>query len=95
MSVPISEVCLNAFPFYYVVIIKLYRFHYCLKMTDGMRLGPSCLHKWMLVWEEEWQRSLYLELIILQQVGFHSILLEIHVYSFKDFSEGVCLFVYV
>lgn len=39
-----------------------------LRMTDGMKLEPSCLHKWMLVWEEEWQRSLYLELTILQQV---------------------------
>lgn len=39
-------------------------------MTDGMKPDLSYLRKWMLVWEEEWQRSLYLEVTILQQVGY-------------------------
>ncbi|KAI5929488.1 ATP-dependent zinc metalloprotease YME1L1 [Manis javanica] len=38
----------------------------CLRMTDGMKLGLSSLHKWVSVWDE-WQGSLYLELTILQQ----------------------------
>lgn len=53
---------------YCLIIFQLSRCHCCLRMTDGMKLEPSCLLKWMLVWEEEWQRSLYLELTILQQV---------------------------
>lgn len=30
-----------------------YRYLCSQKMTDGVKLDPSCLHRWMSVWEEE------------------------------------------
>ena len=41
---------------------------YCLRMIGGMKLELSCLPRWTSAWAEEWQRNLYLEVTILQQV---------------------------
>lgn len=30
-----------------------YRYLCSQKMTDGVKLDPSCSHRWMSVWEEE------------------------------------------
>ena len=57
-------------------------------MIGGMKLELSCLPRWTSAWAEEWQRNLYLEVTILQQVtvnnGFSSNFSNC-VHSFKGF----------
>ena len=54
-------------------------------MIGGMKLELSCLPRWTSAWEEEWQRSLYLEVTILQQVTVNNDFSSNCVRSFKDF----------